>query len=116
MADEQNIDDRYENTGASNTEQDIHLNLYTKAGIYATLWAVAIYAFIPDEGITIKYTLLNIPVSFVAWIIGDWCKNWSPSPDLISYDSVLRKIGGFFGSHIVSMIIGSMWLYWYMYD
>ncbi len=91
---------------------------YIAVGIYALLWAIFVY-WVADGKLSIGFTLLNIPVSFLMYLIGKAFRNFTAPSFVISsegiIDTFIRKIFWMIGPQIISMGIGTFVLYSLIY-
>ena len=90
---------------------------FIAAGIWSIVWSIAIYFLIDEVGI--GYTLLNIPISFVAYLLGDAFRRFT-APDAFlttgAWDTFGKKIFWLVGPQVIAMAIGSGVLYHLMYE
>lgn len=91
---------------------------YVAVGIYAILWAIFVY-WVADGKLSIGFTLLNIPVSFLMYLIGKAFRNFTAPSFFTSQgmmDTFFKKLFWMIGPQIISMGIGTYALYWLIYE
>ena len=93
-------------------------NYFIIAGIWSVIWSIVVYCIVDEIGV--GYTLLNIPISFVAYLLGDAFRRFTAPTAIFTSqgatDIFFKKLFWLIGPQIVSMIIGSVALYSLMYE
>ena len=87
------------------------------AGAWAIVWCMVIYGLVDEVGI--GYTILNMPLSFLAYLLGDAFRRYTV-PDAflskVAMDTFTKKLFWAIGPQVIAMTLASVCLYSLMYE
>lgn len=107
------------NINVNDAKNKVPKNIYVTALAWGVVWTLFMGLRLDSEHFGILFALLNIPVSVLAFLIGDAIRRFA-APDVFTtksaVDTVYKKIFWRVGPQIIAMIIASSILLGLMYS